>query len=173
MTKGQIQLYTGNGKGKTTAALGLCLRAAGRGMRSLIIQFMKGQKYGELEAIQALSHYITIEQMGLDTFVHVSGPSAEDIALAKKGLDRAREAMLNDELDILVLDEINVAVYFRLVTVSEVLELLDLKPEKMELILTGRYAPPQLIHRADLVTRMECVKHYYDAGVLARDGIER
>lgn len=173
MKRGQIQLYTGNGKGKTTAALGLCLRAAGRGMKSLIVQFMKGQKYGELEAVKALSDYITIEQMGLDTFVHVSGPSPEDIALAKKGLTRARKAMLNDEVDILVLDEINVAVYFRLVTVAEVLELMEMKPEKMELILTGRYAPPQLIHRADLVTRMECVKHYYDAGIPARDGIER
>ncbi|MBC8276866.1 MAG: cob(I)yrinic acid a,c-diamide adenosyltransferase [FCB group bacterium] len=173
MRKGTVQVYTGNGKGKTTAALGLCLRAAGRGMKSLIIQFMKGQKYGELDAVKSLGGLITIEQMGLDTFVHVSGPSEEDIAMAQKGLDRARQALKDDEVDILVLDEINVAVYFRLVKIEEVLELIDARPESMELVLTGRYAPPQVIGRADLVTRMECVKHYYDAGIPARDGIER
>lgn len=173
MKRGMIQLYTGNGKGKTTAALGLCLRAAGRGMKSLIIQFMKGQKYGELEAVKPLSDFIRIEQMGLDTFVHVTGPEPRDVEMAKKGLARAKLAMLNNEVDILVLDEINVAIYFRLIKVEEVLELLDLKPEGMEIILTGRYAPPQLIYRADLVTRMDCRKHYYNAGVQARDGIER
>jgi len=173
MKKGLIQVYTGNGKGKTTAALGLCLRAAGRGMKSLVIQFMKGQKYGELAAVKALADYIKIEQYGLDTFVHISSPAAEDISRAKDALQRARGAMQKQEVDILVLDEINVAVYFRLVTVEEVRELLDLKPESMELILTGRYASPEVIYRADLVTRMECVKHYFDAGVPARDGIER
>jgi len=173
MRKGTVQVYTGNGKGKTTAALGLCLRAAGRGMKSLIIQFMKGQKYGELEAVKSLGGLITIEQMGLDTFVHVSSPAPEDVAMAQKGLDRARQALKDDEVDILVLDEINVAVYFRLVRIEKVLELIDARPESMELVLTGRYAPPQVIGRADLVTRMECVKHYYDAGVPARDGIER
>jgi len=173
MKKGLIQVYTGNGKGKTTAALGLCLRAAGRGMKSLIIQFMKGQKYGELEALKLLSDYIKIEQMGLDTFIHISGPSAEDVALAKKGLERAKQAMLKREVDILVLDEINVAIYFRLITLAEALEVVDMKPEDMELILTGRYAPPQLLNRADLVTRMDCRKHYFNAGIPARDGIER
>ena len=173
MTKGMVQLYTGNGKGKTTAAMGLALRAAGRGMKTLIIQFMKGQKYGELNAVKALSEFITIEQMGLDTFVHVSGPSPEDCAMAAKGLTRAEEAMREGKWDILVLDEINVAVYFRLVKTKQVLELIDNKPEGMELILTGRYAPHEFIARADLVTRMDAQKHYYDAGIPARDGIER
>lgn len=173
MKKGMIQLYTGSGKGKTTAALGLALRAAGHGMKTLIIQFMKGQKYGELESAKKLAPLIKIEQMGLDTFVHVSGPSEEDCRMAQAGLKRARTAMESGECDILVLDEINVAVYFRLLGVDEVLELIERKPDKMELVLTGRYAHPALIRRADLVTHMEAVKHYYDRGVDARDGIER
>lgn len=173
MHKGTVQVYTGNGKGKTTAALGLCLRAAGRGMKSLIIQFMKGQKYGELDAVKLLGGLITIEQMGLDTFVHVSGPSADDAAMAQKGLERARRAMKENDIDILVLDEINAAVYFRLIKIDEVLELIDARPDSMELVLTGRYAAPQVIGRADLVTRMECIKHYYEDGIPARDGIER
>ena len=172
MKRGYIQLYTGNGKGKTTAALGQALRAAGRGMKTLVIQFLKGQKYGELESAKRFSEYIKIEQMGRDTFVHISGPAAEDIALAEKGMERARQA-LQEDWDILVLDEVNVAIYFRLLRVAEVLELLDSKPEGLEIILTGRYAPPELIKRADLVTRMEQIKHYYSQGVQARDGIER
>ena len=168
-----IQVYTGNGKGKTTAALGLALRAAGREMKTLIIQFMKGQKYGEIEAVKKLSPYIVIEQMGRDTFVHVERPNPEDRVMAHKGLERARAAMKNEDWDIIVLDEINVALYFRLLSLEEVMELLDEKPEGVELVLTGRYAPPELVERADLVTRMESVKHYFDDGVQARDGIER
>jgi len=171
--RGMIHLYTGNGKGKTTAALGLALRAAGWKKKTLIIQFMKGQKYGELEAVKALSPYITIEQMGLDTFVHIEGPTEIDCQMAQKGLARAREAMESGDIDILVLDEINVALYFRLLELSEVLELIDDKPSAMELVLTGRYAPHKLIERADLVTRMELVKHYFEQGVQARTGIER
>ena len=171
--RGMIHLYTGNGKGKTTAALGLALRAAGWKKKSLIIQFMKGQKYGELEAVKALAPYITIEQMGLNTFVHVEGHTPQDIEMAGKGMERARKAMENEEVDILILDEINVAVYFRLVKVEDVLDLIENKPLKMELVLTGRYAPHEFVRKADLVTRMDAVKHYFEQGVQARTGIER
>jgi cob(I)alamin adenosyltransferase len=173
MKQGLIQVYTGNGKGKTTAALGLALRATGRGMRTLVIQFMKGQKYGELEAVKKLAPFITIEQMGLDTFVHTTKCNPQDREMALKGLNRALQAMEESEVDILILDEINVALYFKLLRLHEVLELLDKKPIEMELILTGRYAHPSIIARADLVTRMECVKHYFNRGIVARDGIER
>jgi len=173
MQKGMIQVYTGNGKGKTTAALGLAMRAAGRGMKTLIIQFMKGQKYGEIESAKRLHPHIVIEQMGLDTFVHVSGRIDEDVEMAEKGLHRARQAMTTENWDIIVLDEINVAVYFRLLKIEDVLKLMDEKPQGMELILTGRYAPHQFVARADLVTRMDSLKHYFNDGISARDGIER
>ena len=173
MKKGMIHVYTGNGKGKTTAALGLAFRAAGRGMKTLIIQFMKGQKYGEIESAKRLHPNIVIEQMGLDTFVHVSGPTTEDLALAEKGMQRARRAMTDEDWDIIVLDEVNVAIYFRLLDVDEVLDLMNDKPEHLELVLTGRYAPHQIVARADLVTRMDALKHYFEQGVMARDGIER
>jgi cob(I)alamin adenosyltransferase len=173
MKPGMIQVYTGDGKGKTTAALGLALRAAGHGMKTLIIQFMKGQKYGELEAIKPLALFIKIEQMGLDTFVHIEKPTEEDRRMALRGLERARQAMNNKEVDILILDEINVALHFKLLYIEEVLELLDNKPAEMELVLTGRYAPIKIVRRADLVTRMNSVKHYYEKGITARNGIER
>jgi cob(I)alamin adenosyltransferase len=173
MHQGLIQVYTGNGKGKTTAALGLALRAAGSGLKTLVIQFMKGQKYGELEAVKKLAPLITIEQMGLDTFVHITKLNPQDREMALKGLARAQMAMATCEVDILILDEITVALYYKLLQIEEVLDLLDKKPLEMELILTGRYAPPSIIARADLVTRMQCVKHYFQRGVQAREGIEK
>jgi cob(I)alamin adenosyltransferase len=172
--KGYIQIYTGNGKGKTTAALGLALRAAGHKQRVYIGQFLKGHMYGELLSAKILSPYITIEQFGRSGFIHVTkDPDTEDIQKAKRGLKKCLNAMLSKKYRITVLDEINVAVYFKLVSEKEVLELLDQKPEDVEVILTGRYAPASFLKRADLVTEMKEKKHYYRKGVKAREGIEK
>ena len=173
LDKGYVQVYTGNSKGKTTAALGLAFRAMGRGMKTYFGQFLKGQKYGELEAAKMMSPYITIEQYGKDTFVHVRGRSEEDVEMAHRGLARAKEAMLFGEYDIIVFDEIITSHFFHLISLEEMLEIIKSKPDGVEVILTGRYAPPELIAAADLVTEMVEVKHYFKQGVAARDGIER
>jgi cob(I)alamin adenosyltransferase len=172
--KGYVQVYTGNGKGKTTAALGLALRAAGCGLRSYIGQFLKGQVYGELAAVRKLKPYITIEQFGRKGFVHVTGnPDEEDIRRARAGLEKCRRAMLSGQFAIVVLDEINVALHFRLLGEDDVHGLLDQRPAGVEVVLTGRYAPPSLLKRADLVTEMRDKKHYFTRGVRARVGIEK
>lgn len=172
--KGYIQVYTGDGKGKTTAALGLALRAAGYKHKVYIGQFLKGQKYGELLSVKKLSPYITIEQFGRKGFIHVTkDPDEEDIKRAKRGLKKCLEAMLSRKYRIIILDEINVAVDLNLITEEEVHEFLDKKPEDVEIILTGRYAPPSFLKRADLVTEMKEKKHYYKKGVKAREGIEK
>ncbi len=169
---GQVQLYTGDGKGKTTAALGLALRAAGHGMRTYIGQFMKGQSYGELEALR--DHpFITIEQYGDPRCIRREEVTPEHIAQAQRGLERARAAMLSGQYDIVVLDEVNVSIWFGLLSTEEVLAFLDQRPAEVEVVLTGRRAPPELIERADLVTEMREVKHYYQRGLPARNGIER
>ena len=170
--QGYIQVYTGNGKGKTTAALGLALRASGHGFHTYIAQFMKGQKYGELKAIAAIP-FITIEQFGKDTFIHIDQATADDIKQAEHGLIKAKRAMLSNKYKIVVLDEINVALFFKLLSINQVLEFIKAKPCSVELILTGRRVPAEIIELADLVTEMNEVKHYYQAGVLARDGVER
>jgi len=172
--KGCVQVYTGNCKGKTTAALGLAFRAMGRGMKTYIGQFMKGQPYGELEAAKKVASYITIEQYGKDTMIHVENPPRkEDVLLAQEGLARARNAMFSGEYDIVVFDEIITSHFFHLITLQDMLDLVANKPDGVEVVLTGRYAPPELIAAADLVTEMVEVKHYYEKGVPARDGIER
>jgi cob(I)alamin adenosyltransferase len=172
--RGYVQVYTGNGKGKTTAALGLALRAAGHGQRVYIGQFLKGQKYGELESAKRLSPLITIEQYGRKGFVHVTeNPDDEDVRRARRGLGKCLKAMLSKEYTIIVLDEVNVAVYFHVLSEKEVLEVIDQKPDGVEVVLTGRYAPPSFIRRADLATEMKEIKHYYKKGVKAREGIEK
>lgn len=172
LSQGRVQLYTGDGKGKTTAALGLALRAAGRGLHTYIGQFMKGQQYGELEALR--DHpYITIEQYGSPRCIHREEVTPQHIAEAQKGLQRAREVMLSGEYDIIVLDEVNVAIWFGVLSTEDVLVFLEERPEHVEIVLTGRRAPEALIDRADLVTEMREVKHYYQQGVTARPGIER
>jgi len=171
---GYIQIYTGNGKGKTTAALGLALRAAGHGLKTYIGQFLKGQKYGELDSIKKLSPLISITQFGRNTFVHVSqNPDKEDIEKANQGLQTCLKTMLSGLYDIIVLDEVNVALYFKLIKEKDILAFLERKPKNIEVILTGRYAPESLLAKADLVTEMKEIKHYYSAGTKARDGIER
>jgi cob(I)alamin adenosyltransferase len=172
--KGYIQVYTGKGKGKTTAALGIALRAMGHGLKTYIGQFLKGQDYGELHSIQKLAPWITLEQFGRKGFIHVTkDPDQEDFDRAKSGLKKCLEAMLSGEYTVIILDEINVAIYFKLITEKEVHAFLDKKPPNIEVILTGRYAPDSLIERADLVTEMEEIKHYHHAGVQAREGIEK
>lgn len=164
-------MYTGNGKGKTTAALGLAFRASGRGMRTYIGQFMKGQKYGELEAVTRIPE-ITLEQYGDPGWVHKGQVTPEQRTLAEGGLERARLVLTEGRHDIVILDELNMAVWFELLPLSAALGLLDLRPEGTELIITGRNAAPELIERADLVTEMREIKHYYTQHVPARPGIE-
>jgi cob(I)alamin adenosyltransferase len=167
-----IHVYTGDGKGKTTAALGLALRAAGHGWRTFFGQFMKGQEYGELEAAQLLGDRLTIRQFGRPTFVHADEASPEDVRIAREGLAAAREAMLSQEYEIVVLDEINVALYFELLTIEDVLALIDAKPPQVELVLTGRRVPQEILDRADYVTEMREIEHPYQRGIRARKGIE-
>jgi cob(I)alamin adenosyltransferase len=171
---GYVQVYTGNGKGKTTAALGLAMRAAGHGLRTYIAQFLKGRPTGEIEAAKKLAPDIRIEQFGRTGFVTVKdgGPDDEDRDLARAGLVRVREAMASGEYRIVVLDEVNTAVHFKILTEAEVLDLIERRPAEVELVLTGRYAPASFIDRADLVTDMTEVKHYHGRGVRAREGIE-
>jgi cob(I)alamin adenosyltransferase len=171
---GYVQVYTGNGKGKTTAALGLALRAAGRGFRTYIAQFLKGQPTGELEAVKRLEPLIRVEQFGREGFITVKdGPEDEDLERARTGLARAREAMLSGEYRIVVLDEVNTAVHFKILPEADVLGFIDRRPKAVELVLTGRYAPQSFLARADLVTEMKEIKHYSDRGVRAREGIEK
>ncbi len=172
--RGYLQVYTGNGKGKTTAALGLAVRAAGHGLRVFILQFMKGRiDYGELEGVRMLSPYVELRQAGRDTFVDPKRPDPEDVRLAREGWEVAKEVIRGRKADIVVLDEVNCAMSFGLLPVAEVLEAVREKPEGMELIFTGRGAPPEILEAADLVTEMREVKHYYGKGVDARPGVER
>jgi len=171
---GYIQVYTGNGKGKTTAAMGLVFRAAGHGFRSYIAQFLKAQPTGEIEAAKRLAPLIRIEQFGREGFITVKdGPGDEDISRARTGLTKALEAMLSGEYRIVILDEVNTAVHFKILAEQDVLDFIDKRPATLELVLTGRYAPASFIDRADLVTEMKDIKHYFDKGVKAREGIEK
>ena len=172
--QGYIQVYTGNGKGKTTAALGLAVRAAGHGLHTVIVQFMKGWiDYGELQGARMLAPYVEIHQAGRDTFVNRKNPDPEDVRLAQDGWRLAKRILLDGKADILVLDEINCAMDFGLIPCEEVVDVLRNKPAGMEVVLTGRGAPAAVIEIADLVTEMKEVKHYYAKGVDARVGVER
>ncbi len=169
--RGCVQVYTGEGKGKTTAALGLALRASGHGLPVYIGQFMKGQDYGELHALPLL-RTVTVEQYGDPGWVHSGHVTEAQRALARTGLEKARAALTGGAYRIVILDEINMAVWFGLLPVESVLELIAQRPPETELVLTGRRADPRILERADLVTEMREVRHYYASGVPARIGIE-
>jgi cob(I)alamin adenosyltransferase len=169
---GYVHVYTGNGKGKTTAALGLALRAAGAGLRVYIGQFVKGMRYSEIKAFERFKEQVTIQQFGRDCFVD-HDLKEEDIAVARQGLDVVRDVITSGDWDVVVLDEANIAVLFGLFEVDDLLDLIDQKPIGQELVITGRYADRRLLLQADLVTEMKEVKHYYNQGVEARVGIER
>ncbi len=170
--KGYIQVYTGNGKGKTTACLGLVLRAAGAGLKSYIVQFLKFMEYNEIKALKRFDDSITINQFGTGCFIY-GKPSSEDISIAKKGLEAVKKAIISNKYDLIVMEEANVAVSLGLFGIDDIMEIIEMKPDNVELVITGRYADPKLIERADLVTEMKEVKHYFQKGVTARDGIEK
>ena len=171
-TRGLVELFTGDGKGKTSAALGVALRALGHGRCVHIIFFMKGDfPYGEQKTLSELSN-ITFERFGFQDFVDPANVKPEEREEAHKALEAARKAMLSLKYDVVILDEVNVAAAWKLIDIDEVIKLIHDKPEKVELILTGRYADPRLIELADLVTDMVKVKHPYDKGILSRKGID-
>lgn len=170
--KGLVQVYTGNGKGKTTAAFGQALRAIGQGYRVCIIQFMKGRKYGEFLAAEKHLPNLTIHLSGLDSFVMRENPAPLDIELALKGLDLARRTIASGDYDMVILDELNVAADFGLIPLGDVTDLIKNKPASLDLILTGRYAPPEIIAVADTVSEIMEVRHHYHTGVKERAGIE-
>jgi cob(I)alamin adenosyltransferase len=171
MDKGYIHIYTGNGKGKTTAAFGLAVRAACYGKKVYIGQFVKDMKYHENKIAEYLPN-ITIEQLGVGCFMD-RPPDEDDIAAAGKALAKCAEIMKKGEYDVVILDEINIALFFNLLTVEEVIKALENRASQVEVILTGRYAPEELIAKADLVTEMNELKHYYTTeGVLSRPGID-
>jgi cob(I)alamin adenosyltransferase len=170
--KGYVQVYTGNGKGKTTAALGLALRAAGAGLKIFIGQFIKSADYNEIKALGRFSDQITLVQFGRGCFIR-GNPCDEDIQLAHKGLETLTAALKSGDYDLVIADEANVAFGCKLVSEADLLALIDARPPETELVLTGRNAPPAVIERADLVTEMREVKHYYQNGILAREGIEK
>lgn len=171
LDKGYIQVYTGNGKGKTTAALGLAIRCLCGGYKVFFGQFMKGQDYCELKATGYFEN-LTMEQFGSPDFIK-GKPSRKDICLAQKGLKRMEEIIKSEAYDMVVFDEINTAIFLKLLNVKDVLKVIEQKPVRTEIVLTGRYAPKELLDKADLVTEMKEVKHYYNKGVLGRKGIER
>lgn len=173
LTKGYVQIYTGNGKGKTTAAIGQAVRAAGFGLKTYIVQFMKEYPYNELKGLIHLKEWIIIEQFCGDDFVYRKElPDKMEIDKARRGLEKAKAKMLNGDFDIIILDEVCVAIYFGLFNDEEILTFIKQKPDNIEIILTGRYCPDKLIERAELVTEMKEIKHYYQDGIAARKGIE-
>ncbi len=170
--KGYVQVYTGDGKGKTTAAIGLSIRAAGAGLKVYITQFIKMGDYSEIKALKKFSDLITVEQFGLGRFIK-GKPSEEDIEAARAGIEKVKSLMASQDYDIIILEEANVAAKYGLISVNDLLDMISSKPENMELVITGRWADPEVVEKADLVTEMKEIKHYFRKGVAARKGIEK
>jgi cob(I)alamin adenosyltransferase len=193
MSKGYVQVYTGAGKGKTTAAIGLAIRALGAGQKVFFLQFMKSLDYSEQKILVTISPNLILETVGKPFFIIKEGsmpaaeqaqwceqavvfppgnPPQEYVDLISNGIKRAKAAVTNGEFDMVILDELIVAMHFELTTWAQIEEIIDARSEKVELVLTGRGATPALIERADLVTEMKEIKHYYRVGVMSRKGIE-
>jgi cob(I)alamin adenosyltransferase len=171
MQRGYIQVYTGNGKGKTTAAIGLAIRAAGAGLRVFFCQFLKAQNYSEIISLRRFEDLITVKQFGNENFI-VKIPTDSDIAQAIEGFEEALHAIMSGMYDLVILDEINYAINLNLIKLQSVVQLIKNKPVPVEIILTGRNAAKEIIEIADLVSEIKEIKHYYKNGVLARKGIE-
>lgn len=171
MDNSYVHVYTGNGKGKTTAAIGLAVRAAMAGKNVYIGQFIKGMKYNECKVTEYIPN-ITIEQLGKECFINKE-PEKEDIMLAKEGWKRCKDILNSGKYSLVILDEITIAFYYKLIDLKEVIDAINNRNEHVEVVITGRYAPKELMDIADLVTEMKEIKHYYTKGVLSRDGIDR
>ena len=171
-TRGLVIVITGNGKGKTTSAFGQALRAIGQGYKVFIVQFMKGRDYGEFLAAEKYLPRLTIRRSGLDSFVMRDHPAPIDIELARQGFELAQKAVASGKYDMIILDEINVAVDFKLVPLKDVVDFIQNRPPGVDLILTGRYAPKEILKLADTVSEVREIKHHYAAGIKDRPGIE-
>lgn len=170
--KGYIQVYTGNGKGKTTAAIGLSIRAAGAGMKVLFAQFIKGMVYSEIDALKRYNDSIEVYQYGRGCFINKNA-TREDKEAALRGLKEITKLLTENDYDVVILDEANIAMYYGLFTIDELMRVINKRKYNCEIIITGRYAPKELIELADLVTEMKEIKHYYTKGIYARKGIEK
>ena len=170
MEKGYIHVYTGNGKGKTTAALGLSIRAVCAGKKVFFGQFNKGMEYSELECVKFVPNLI-IQQFGRDCFIY-NDPTEDDIKAARDGLEKLKDILKQGKYDLVVLDELNIALYYKLFSVEDAIEAILNRAPHVEVVITGRYAPKEIIDLADLVTEMKEIKHYYATGLQARKGIE-
>jgi cob(I)alamin adenosyltransferase len=170
--KGYVHVYTGEGKGKTTAAIGLAIRAAGAGHKVFLAQFIKGGRYSELNALKRFDDFITVEQFGLGRFIN-GKPSEMDINAARLGLEKMKTIIASGEYKVVILDEANIALHYNLISVQELIDLVGSRAKETEIIITGRKATPEILEIADLVTEMKAIKHYYNEGVQARVGIEK
>jgi cob(I)alamin adenosyltransferase len=171
MKRGFVHVYTGNGKGKTTAALGLAIRAAGAGLKVYVAQFLKGQRYSELRALDKYAGSIDVVQFGSKNFIFAKA-SAKDKALARRGLENCRKAMLSGSYNLIIMDEINCAIDIGIIMLDDLMGIIKNRPANVELVLTGRNAPKEIVQLADLVTEMKERRHYYNSGIKARKGIE-